>query len=131
MDFFPQRILLSFLLSVPNTNSFLKGPDCKCFRFCRPFGPCCNYSTLPLWPSITRGFYDPVSLYFLQEWVGEGGQDLICGHGLQTPVLDDHQLSGRAPQSIKGAVLPEPYYGFPQLYLIRVPNRSQWFLLQE
>ena len=33
-----------------------------------------------------------------------GGQDLICGHGLQTPALDNYPLNGTDAQTIKGAV---------------------------
>ena len=33
-----------------------------------------------------------------------GGQDLTCGHGLQTPALDKYPLNGTDAQTIKGAV---------------------------
>lgn len=31
-----------------SANIFCKGPDCEYFWLCRPYGFCCNYSTLPL-----------------------------------------------------------------------------------
>ena len=43
------------------------------------------------------------SLFFIGMGRG-GGQDLICGHGLQTPALDNYPLNGTDAQTIKGAV---------------------------
>lgn len=73
-----------------------------------------------------------MGLFMIQVFIYKNRWGMVVSIGLwQTPVLDDHQLNGTDPQSIKGTVLAEALCGFPRLYLIRVPKRSQRFFLQE
>ena len=88
------QMFLSKALEQLLANLLYKGPGSKYFRFCRPYGLCCYYSTLPLWHESSHKQYINEQVWLCYNktlFIKTGGElNLAPRLWLAIPILEHH-----------------------------------------